>query len=153
MLLPHPLLPLSAKLSLSTTAPTYSYSTLLYLMNVVRLSPASPTADLRALEEVSDFATTDMGWGGEERWTYRKLKEEEVIPEILRISHHGLQEDVDYITFQPCMTYESRSQDRFVVQNWDLQGKRWTFTAIFDGEAVAINVSITVGLSLSTMSS
>ena len=122
-------------------------------MNVVRLSPASPTADLRALEEVSDFASTDMGWGGEERWTYRKLTDEEVIPEILRIGNHGMEENVDYITFQPCMSYELRSQDRFVVQNWDLQGKRWSFSAIFDGEDTVINVSITVGPSLSTLSS
>ncbi|KAL5528158.1 hypothetical protein ACEPAF_7294 [Sanghuangporus sanghuang] len=102
-------------------------------MNVVRLSPASPTADLRALQEVSDFAWTDMGWGGEDRWTYRKLTNEEVTQELHRIAHHGTNGNIDYVTFQPCTLYEARSQDRFVIQHWDFPDGHWTFSAIFDG--------------------
>ena len=103
-------------------------------MNVVRLSPASPTADLRALQEVSDFASTDMGWGGGDRWTYRILSEEQITQELHRVSHHGTCGNIDYVTFQPCTSYEARSQDRFVVQHWDLPDGRWTFSGVFDGE-------------------
>ncbi|THH08388.1 hypothetical protein EW145_g2748 [Phellinidium pouzarii] len=102
-------------------------------MNVVRLSPASPTADLRALQEVENFASTDMGWGGEDTWTYRVLTEEQINTELLRVCEHGTKGRVDYATFQPCTIYEARSQDRFVVQNWDMPGGQWAFSGVFDG--------------------
>lgn len=112
-------------------------------MNVVRLSPASPTADLKALQEVSDFAWTDMGWGGEDRWTYRKLTDEQIAHELHRKAQHGTIGNVDYVTFQPCQAYEARSQDRFVVQHWDFPDGRWTFSAVFDGELDVSFVSAT----------
>lgn len=112
-------------------------------MDIVRLSPASPTADLRALQEVSGFASTDMGWGGDDRWTYRMLAEEQITPEILRLSDHGTRGNVDYVSLQPCTSYESRSQDRFDIQNWDLPGGRWTFSGVFDGKD---DVSLVVDL-------
>lgn len=105
-------------------------------MNVVHLSPASPTADLRALEEVEGFASTDMGWGGEDTWTYRILTEEQITPELLRRSRHEIRGRVDCVTFQPCPSYEARSQDRYILQNWDLPGGQWTFSGIFDGKAL-----------------
>lgn len=37
----------------------------------------------------------------------------------------------DAVAFQPCMHYSS--QDRFVVQQLDVHGKKWTFTGVFDG--------------------
>lgn len=107
-------------------------------MNVVHLSPASPTADLRALEEVEDFASTDMGWGGEDTWTYRILPEEQITPELLRRSHNEIRGRVDCVTFQPCSSYEARSQDRYVVQNWDMPGGQWSFSGIFDGKALSM---------------
>ena len=106
-------------------------------MNVVHLSPATPTEDLRALEEVEGFASTDMGWGGSDRWTYRVLAPEEVMPELLRQSQHATYRcshgRIDSVTFQPCQSYEARSQDRHVVQPWDMPGGTWTFSGIFDG--------------------
>jgi pyruvate dehydrogenase phosphatase len=37
----------------------------------------------------------------------------------------------DAVAFQPCMRYNS--QDRFVVRQLDVHGKKWTFTGVFDG--------------------
>jgi pyruvate dehydrogenase phosphatase len=37
----------------------------------------------------------------------------------------------DAIAFQPCLRYSS--QDRFVVQQIEVHGQRWTFTGVFDG--------------------
>ena len=116
---------------------TLPYSEHFQLMNVVHLSPATPTEDLRALEEVDEFASTDMGWGGSDRWTYRVLAPEEVTPELLRQSQHAIyrhsQSRIDSVTFQPCQSYESRSQDRHTVQSWDMPGGSWTFSAVLDG--------------------
>lgn len=103
-------------------------------MEVVRLSPASPSEGLRALEEVQNFATTDMGWGAE-TWTYRILSDDQIVPELIQKSQScGSTEHVDYVSFQPCTSYEARSQDRLVVQNWDMPDGQWTFSGIFDGE-------------------
>lgn len=103
--------------------------------NVIRLPSASPNADVRALQEVDDFASTDMGWGGEDKWTYRILTDEQITTEMLRLSQaHGVDGHVDHISFQPCQSYEARSQDRYVVQIWDLPGGQWTFSGVFDGK-------------------
>ena len=69
-------------------------------MNVVRLDPASPTEDLRALQEVSGFARTDMGWGGRGSWTYRKLNDVQVNEELMRLAIHGIDGNVDFATIQ-----------------------------------------------------
>ncbi|KAI0291425.1 phosphatase 2C-like domain-containing protein [Russula brevipes] len=37
----------------------------------------------------------------------------------------------DAVAFQPCTRYNS--QDRFVVRQIDVHGKKWTFTGVFDG--------------------
>jgi hypothetical protein len=37
----------------------------------------------------------------------------------------------DIIAFQPCLRY--KSQDRFVAQQLDIHGQKWTFTGVFDG--------------------
>jgi len=37
----------------------------------------------------------------------------------------------DAVAFQPCTRYNS--QDRFVVRQLDVHGKKWTFTGVFDG--------------------
>lgn len=102
-------------------------------MNVLEIPPATPTEDRRALQEVEDFGLTDMGWGGDRRWTYRMLSEEQISPILTDLSQpktHGL---VDSVSFQPCLSYEARSQDRHVTQTWDLLGGHWTFVGVFDG--------------------
>jgi len=37
----------------------------------------------------------------------------------------------DAVAFQPCTRYNS--QDRFVMQQLDVYGKKWIFTGVFDG--------------------
>jgi pyruvate dehydrogenase phosphatase len=37
----------------------------------------------------------------------------------------------DTVAFQPCLRYSS--QDRFVAQQLDVHGQKWTFTGVFDG--------------------
>jgi pyruvate dehydrogenase phosphatase len=37
----------------------------------------------------------------------------------------------DAVAFQPCARYNS--QDRFVVRQIEVHGKKWTFTGVFDG--------------------
>lgn len=105
-------------------------------MNVIHLSPASPNSSLQALQEVDGFSSTDMGWGGDDRWTYRILTEEQITSELHRLSDYGSKGRVDYVTFQPCTSYDSRSQDRYVVENWTFRDGTWSFSAIFDGKIV-----------------
>ena len=38
----------------------------------------------------------------------------------------------DSVNFQPCPT--SRTQDRYVVRELEVKGKRWSFTGVFDGK-------------------
>ncbi|EGO00161.1 hypothetical protein SERLA73DRAFT_72899 [Serpula lacrymans var. lacrymans S7.3] len=103
------------------------------IYNVVSLPAATSSDNLNALEEVKDFLTTDLGRGGSERWTYRLLPEHSLNSEIERISTPQSHRSVDSVTFQPCTTYTARSQDRYSIEEWDLPGGNWLFTAIYDG--------------------
>lgn len=100
---------------------------------VVQLPPATSADRRRALEEVKDFAFTDMGYGDEGRWTYKLLREPALTDELRRLAHPNSFANTDSATFQPCRSYERRSQDRYVVQRWDAGGSTWVFTGIFDG--------------------
>ena len=101
---------------------------------VVSLTSATSLENLRALNEVRDFATTDMGLGGRERWTYRILQEPRLSAELQRIANPISTGGIDAIDFQPCPLHEFRSQDRMCIEHWQMPtGGTWTFTAIFDG--------------------
>ena len=100
---------------------------------VVQLLPATPADTRRALEEVKDFAFTDMGYGDEGRWTYKLLREPALSDELRRIAYPRSTANTDSVTFQPCRSHEQRSQDRHVVSRWDAGGGTWVFTGIFDG--------------------
>ncbi|OCH93119.1 protein serine/threonine phosphatase 2C [Obba rivulosa] len=103
-------------------------------IQVVSLSPASHDDNRNALEEVRDFATTDMDRGGPERWTYRVLNEPTLTQELSRLScPKSWRTGVDAVTFQPCQSYHSRSQDRYAVEEWPMPGGTWVFTGVFDG--------------------
>ena len=104
------------------------------MYNVVSLSPATSTDHLDALSEVRDFATTDMGRGGHRRWTYRILREPALTQELKRLSSpKSWRSGVDAVTFQPCQSYHSRSQDRYAVEEWPMPSGVWVFTGVFDG--------------------
>lgn len=103
---------------------------------VINLTPATSSDQLRALDEVKDFALTDMDRGGDERWTYRMLEEPAVSEELKKVAapKTSTAGTVDSISFQPCKTWHYRSQDRHRVEEWALPGGgTWTYAAVFDG--------------------
>jgi pyruvate dehydrogenase phosphatase len=116
--------------SISSAYPT------MYAHRVVSLTTATSVENLRALNEVRDFATTDMGLGGPERWTYRVLEEPGLSAELQRLANPtSTPGGTDSIDFQPCQMHEFRTQDRKCVEHWRMpSGGIWVFTAIFDGQ-------------------
>ncbi|KAI0769315.1 protein serine/threonine phosphatase 2C [Trametes elegans] len=102
-------------------------------LRVIDLSPASESQQQRTLDEVKDFATTDMDRGGPERWTYRILQEPELAEELKRLAGPRKVGGVDAVSLQPCKTWHYRSQDRYRVEEWSLPDGTWTYAAVFDG--------------------
>ena len=103
-------------------------------LQVIDLTPASESQQQRTLDEVKDFATTDMDRGGPERWTYRMLQEPALTEELMHLSAPQTLGGVDAASLQPCRTWHYRSQDRYSVEEWPLPDGTWTYAAIFDGE-------------------
>jgi pyruvate dehydrogenase phosphatase len=103
---------------------------------MVSLTAATSVENLRALNEVRDFATTDMGMGGPELWTYRILQEPGLSTELQRLANPLSVGGIDAIDFQPCQLHEFRTQDRKCIEHWQMPsgGGTWVFTAIFDGQ-------------------
>ncbi|KAI6113217.1 phosphatase 2C-like domain-containing protein [Pisolithus croceorrhizus] len=101
--------------------------------NVVRLDAATPSEHFQALEEVKEFHTTDLGRGGKDRWTYRLLPESALDIELQRRSVPHSTSFVDSVTFQPCTAHTCQNQDRYSIEEWDLRGGIWRFSAIYDG--------------------
>ncbi|KAG0703228.1 phosphatase 2C-like domain-containing protein [Suillus ampliporus] len=101
--------------------------------STINLQAATSTENLQALEEVKDFCTTDLGRGGKERWTYHLLPEAALNAELHRMSNATSSRSVDSVTFQPCAAYADLNQDRYSIEEWDLPGGVWQFTAIYDG--------------------
>ncbi|KAG0703222.1 protein serine threonine phosphatase 2C [Suillus ampliporus] len=68
-------------------------------------------------------------------WTYRAVPEPFVSSELARLaSAHfitGKTTTTSCVSLQPCPDPEGRSQDRFVVLEWD----GWSLSAVFDGHA------------------
>lgn len=88
------------------------------------------------LEEVQDFATTDMGDPEGGTWTYRVLPEPLLSQELARMAQAAIlpSTQTHHITFQPCSPLEHENQDRLVSEKWDIpQHGSWTFNAVFDG--------------------
>jgi len=107
----------------------------MYAHRTVSLTAATSLENLRALNEVRDFATTDMGLGGPELWTYRILQEPGLSTELQRLANPLSVGGIDAIDFQPCQLHEFRTQDRKCIEHWQMpSGGTWVFTAIFDGQ-------------------
>lgn len=96
-------------------------------LSTISLAAGSSTENLAALAEVQDFSVV-----AETGWTYRILPEPLLTAELARISN--MQSDIfsDSITFQPCSW--TKSQDRCVMESWNLLGGNWVFSAILDGK-------------------
>ncbi|KAF5386116.1 hypothetical protein D9615_002436 [Tricholomella constricta] len=102
--------------------------------SVISLPTASSSENLHALAEVSDFGLTDMGYPGQGPWTYRILQDPSLTEELCRRS--GARTylfGVDVVSLQPCPSHISQSQDRYVVEEWDLPDGKWIFNGVFDG--------------------
>jgi pyruvate dehydrogenase phosphatase len=122
----------------------------MYAHRTVSLTAASSLENLRALNEVRDFATTDMGLGGPELWTYRILQEPGLSTELQRLANPLSMGGIDVVDFQPCQLHEFRTQDRKCVEHWQMPpGGTWVFTAIFDGQyiwsALGLNLEVYIG--------
>jgi pyruvate dehydrogenase phosphatase len=68
---------------------------------------------------------------------YELLDEQELLRELHAVgraetaSMHAGQVKADTINFQPCV--RTRSQDRAVVRELDVGGRRWIMMGVFDG--------------------
>ncbi|KAH7888784.1 phosphatase 2C-like domain-containing protein [Phlebopus sp. FC_14] len=105
------------------------------IYSLISLSAATSTENLQALEEVKNFCTTDLGRGGKQRWTYHLLEESEIDAKLQRLSSPCSSKFIDSVTFQPCSEYADPNEDRYSIEEWDLHGGVWQFTAIYDGKA------------------
>lgn len=81
--------------------------------------------------------TTNMGWGGEQRWPYTRLSTEEIDVQLSRLGAPTTYAEAhaDSATIQP--SNAKASEDRLSVQAWNLPGGTWTFAAVFDGMSPA----------------
>lgn len=79
-------------------------------------------------------AQTDLGWGpGAGPWNYRKVTEPALSSILATVANTTTIGSVDIIDFQP-QTKQS-TEDRHVVQTWDLRNGTWKLLAVFDGHA------------------
>ena len=77
----------------------------------------------RTLDEVRDFALTDMDRGGQDRWTYRMLQEPALSEHLETLAGPRTllaAGAADTVHFQPCRSWHHRSQDRYAVEEWAL---------------------------------
>lgn len=101
--------------------------------NVISLPVATSSENSQALAEVSHFGLTDMGYKGQGPWTYRILHDPALTRELAQMSGARSYGCVDIITLQPCPPHIYLSQDRYVIEEWDLPGGAWKFNGVFDG--------------------
>lgn len=85
---------------------------------------------------VSDtFSSANSTWGiiDPNPLCYSILCEPALTSELERLSAATSIGTTDCITLQPCLNPAKSNQDRYVVQDWELPGGKWQFTAVFDG--------------------
>ena len=100
---------------------------------------ASPVSKPRSASHESSapsqISSTDMGYGSRYGpWKYTILPEPRLASELARLSSATRVGNADCVSLQPCPNPEEASQDRYVVQDWQLAGGVWRFAAIFDGK-------------------
>ncbi|KAJ7502741.1 protein serine threonine phosphatase 2C [Mycena galericulata] len=73
----------------------------------------------------------------QDRWgqSYTLLPEPQVTEELVRHANPQSLGKTEVVSIQPCTTPAERSQDRFVVADWDLSDGIWKFLAVCDGHA------------------
>lgn len=82
---------------------------------------------------------TDLGWGpGAGPWNYRKVPEPTLSSLLATAARPNTIGSVDIIDFQP-QTRQS-SEDRHIVQDWELQNGTWKLLAVFDGNKLQLRI-------------
>ncbi|KAH7922376.1 protein serine threonine phosphatase 2C [Leucogyrophana mollusca] len=66
-------------------------------------------------------------------WSYQILPEPALSYELTRLAGLETIGNVSCVSLQPSQIPEHRSQDRYVVHQWNLSGGTWKFAAVFDG--------------------
>lgn len=79
------------------------------------------------------YGETNLGYEGYGPWRYRKLSEPELTSLLTRLADPKSIAGVDCVSFQPATGEAPINQDRYAVEDWDLEGGIWKFLAIFDG--------------------
>jgi len=69
-------------------------------------------------------------------WEYTHLNEPHLTTKLEELSKWGSLTDTDYATLQPSLNPDEASQDRHVIEDWDIAGGKWKFRAVFDGEHI-----------------
>ncbi|KAF5326262.1 hypothetical protein D9611_000478 [Ephemerocybe angulata] len=77
-------------------------------------------------------------------WEYTHLNEPELTDKFEELAMWGTLGDTDYATLQPCPNPSEASQDRHIIQDWDIDGKHWRFRGLFDGHGGHDTVNYTV---------
>ena len=84
------------------------------------------------------IAQTDLGWGlGAGPWNYRKVPEPDLSSLLAAAAKANTIGSVDIIDFQP---QAQPSEDRHIVQDWDLKNGSWKLLAVFDGRRLRQSV-------------
>jgi pyruvate dehydrogenase phosphatase len=68
-------------------------------------------------------------------FTYTVLVEPDLSSELTRLANPQSIGNTDVVYFQPCSAPTERSQDRFVVADWELSNGTWKFQTVCDGHA------------------
>ncbi|KIP06588.1 hypothetical protein PHLGIDRAFT_72468 [Phlebiopsis gigantea 11061_1 CR5-6] len=89
-------------------------------------------------------AESDNGWTGHGGpWPYTILEEPDLSYHVERLSGHQTVGDIDLVSFQPYPEI-GHNQDRYVVENWTIDGQAWKFVGIFDGHSGHSTVNYTI---------
>ncbi|KAJ6558605.1 protein serine threonine phosphatase 2C [Mycena vulgaris] len=67
--------------------------------------------------------------------TYTALAEPQLSAELARLANPQSFGSTDVVSLQPCLSPNERTQDRFVVADWELADGVWRFHAVCDGHA------------------
>lgn len=88
-------------------------------------------------------AESDNGWTGYGGpWPYTILEEPDLSHHLERLSGYRKVGDVDAVSFQPYPEVD-HNQDRYLVEDWPVDGKIWRFIGVFDGR-IPVNVTAEV---------
>jgi hypothetical protein len=71
------------------------------------------------------------------------MREPRLSRELARLADARNVHDVHCASLQPCPNPDERSQDRYVVQDWEVAGAGdgvvWRFMAVLDGEFLSVS--------------